>query len=291
MIEYNTYENGNYYGNETNPYVYYCGPIKEANSYTLHHSTKCIGYKAFYNQKKLKSITIPEGMRSIGENAFQECTSLTEISLPDGIRHIGEAAFKKCTSLKSVKLPVGITSIYKDTFYSTAITSIDLPYGLEIIESNAFERCKKLTRVSVPETVKHIDRNAFYDVTSIKQVDITSLAAWCQMDECGTNVFSSPSLFLNGELITSIVIPKGVTKIGFSAFCGVTSLTEITIPKSVTFIDYRAFKNCINLTKINFEGTKAEWNRIEKKIDNYVSNWDQDTGEYIIYCTDGRIAK
>ncbi len=294
LIEYNTYENGNYYGNDTNPYVYYCGPIKEASSYTLHPSTKCIGYKAFYNQKKLKSITIPEGMRSIGESAFQECTSLTEITLPDGICHIGEASFKNCTSLKSVKLPVGITSIYTDTFYSTAITSIDLPYGLEIIESCAFERCEKLTHVSVPETVKHIDNNAFYYVYSIKQVDITSLAAWCQMEECGI-IFGNYStskkynLYLNGELVTNLTIPKGVTKIGDSVFQGVQSITEVTIPKSVTTIDYSAFTGCINLTKINFEGTKAEWNRIEK-LSGYLS-WDDYTGEYIIYCTDGRIAK
>lgn len=294
LIEYNIYENGNYYGNETNPYVYYCGPTKEASSYTLHPSTKCIGYTAFYNQKNLKSITIPEGMRAIGESAFEKCTSLTEISLPDGICHIGEAAFKNCSSLKSIKLPVGITSIYRDTFYSTAITSIDLPYGLEIIESNAFERCEKLTHISVPETVKHIDNNAFYYVYSIKQVDITSLSAWCQMEECGI-IFGNYStskkynLYLNGELITNLTIPKGVTKIGDSVFQGVQSITEVTIPKSVTTIDYSAFTGCINLTKINYEGTKAEWNKIEK-MRGYLS-WDDHTGEYIIYCTDGRIAK
>lgn len=293
LIEYNTYENGNYYGNDTNPYVYYCGPIKEASSYTLHPSTKCIGYKAFYNQKKLKSITIPEGMRSIGENAFQECTSLTEITLPDGIRHIGEAAFKKCTSLKSVKLPVGITSIYKDTFYSTAITSIDLPYGLTGIALYAFERCENLTQITIPETVTYIDSSAF-KYAKINRVDITSLSAWCQMEACGIlygNYSTSQkyNLYLNGELITNLTIPKGVTKIGDSVFQGVQSITEVTIPKSVTTIDYSAFTGCINLTKINYEGTKAEWNKIEK-MRGYLS-WDDHTGEYIIYCTDGRIAK
>lgn len=294
LIEYNTYENGNYYGNTSNPYVYYCGPIKEASSYTLHPSTKCIGYKAFYKQKTLKAITIPEGMHSISESAFEECTSLTEIYLPDGICNIGEAAFYNCTSLKTIKLPVGLTIINSETFKGTAITSIVLPHGLEIIKLYAFERCEKLNQISVPETVTYIDSSAF-KYANINRVDITSLSAWCQMEVCGIlygnySTNKKYSLYLNGELITNLIIPKGITKIGDSVFQGVQSITEITIPSSVTYIDFSAFQGCINLTKINFDGTKSEWNQIEKKTGSF-SGWDNDTGEYIIYCTDGRIAK
>ena len=50
--------------------------------------------------------------------------------------------------------------------------------------------------------------------------------------------------------LTSVTIPEGVTKIGSSAFEGCTGLTSITIPNSVTKIYRSAFSGCTNLTDI-----------------------------------------
>ncbi|MFR3812514.1 MAG: leucine-rich repeat domain-containing protein [Ruminococcus callidus] len=61
---------------------------------------------------------------------------------------------------------------------------------------------------------------------------------------CGAN------LYINGELVTEITIPDGVTSIGEFAFSGCTGLTEITIPDGVTSIERYAFYGCENLTKI-----------------------------------------
>ena len=50
-------------------------------------------------------------------------------------------------------------------------------------------------------------------------------------------------VFYNNDEITSVVIPEGVTNIGFQAFCG-TSLASIVIPESVTEIGGEAFWGC-----------------------------------------------
>ena len=44
--------------------------------------------------------------------------------------------------------------------------------------------------------------------------------------------------------LRSVVIPDGVTSIGFGAFAGCRSLTDIVIPDSVTSIGDHAFANC-----------------------------------------------
>ena len=82
---------------------------------------------------------------------------------------------------------------------------------------------------------------------------ITDIAAWCNIDF--STIDSNPldcakNLYLNGELVTNLVIPDGVTKIKLYAFENCSSLTSVTIPNSVTTIGYGAFYNCTSLTNV-----------------------------------------
>ena len=56
--------------------------------------------------------------------------------------------------------------------------------------------------------------------------------------------------FVHCEGLTSVVIPKSVTKIGEYAFMGCTGLTSIVIPQSVVNIGEGAFARCLGLTSI-----------------------------------------
>lgn len=69
-------------------------------------------------------------------------------------------------------------------------------------------------------------------------------------------------MFSHCSSLTTITVPKNITKIHSFAFSGCTSLENITIPKSVTIIEPSAFVSCPNLSQIIYLGTEAEWNRI-----------------------------
>ena len=63
--------------------------------------------------------------------------------------------------------------------------------------------------------------------------------------------------------LTSIVIPKSITKIGVRAFKECKGLTTITLPDSIINIGEEAFKDCESLTKTIYEGDIQSWCKIQ----------------------------
>ena len=87
------------------------------------------------------------------------------------------------------------------------------------------------------------------------------------------------NLYLNNKRVTKLIIPDGVTSLGY-AFFNCSSLTSIEIPDSVTSIGYGAFYNCSGLTSIAFEDTSTwyrttssfETDGIETDVSNFEDN-------------------
>ena len=149
-----------------------------------------------------------------------------------------------------------VTSIGDWAFARSGLTSITIPDSVTSIGEYAFYGCDSLTSVTIGNSVTSIGYQAFYDCDSLTSVYITDIAAWCAID-FGSNEANPLSyannLYLNGELVTDLVIPDSVTSIGSYAFYGCSSLTSITIPDSVTSIGDWAFYSCYKLTSVVFE--------------------------------------
>ena len=131
--------------------------------------------------------------------------------------------------------------------------SITIPEGVTSIGTYAFEDCSRLTSITIPEDVTSIGDYAFYGCSSLTAVHISDIAAWCNIeffDDYSNPLCYAHNLYLNGELVTQLTLPEGVTSIGNYAFDGCYSLTTITIPEGVTSIESGAFSNCSSLTTI-----------------------------------------
>ena len=86
--------------------------------------------------------------------------------------------------------------------------------------------------------------------------------------------------------ISSIQLSNGIQKIDASLFIGCSYLGSVTLPDTIERISGLSFSHCKSLYRITYKGKTSQWNEITK--DPY---WDNETGNYSIYCTDGTISK
>ena len=198
-------------------------------------------------------------LTSIGSSAFEDCSKLTSVVIPDSVTSISDYAFSGCSSLESIVIPDSVTSIGDYAFrYCSSLESVVIPDSVTSIGGSAFYNCSKLTSVVIGDSVTSIGEYAFYGCSSLESVYITDLTAWMNIKFSSyANPLSNGAklLYLNGSLVTDLVIPYSVTSIGDYAFEGCDSLTSVMIPDSVTSIGSSAFNGCNNLTSVTISNS------------------------------------
>jgi len=195
-----------------------------------------------------------------GEVTITDCDTNAsgELIIPatiDGypVTSIGDFAFSDCSGLTSVTIPNNVTTIGEEAFYD----------------------CRSLSSVTIPDSVTKVGIFAFSGCANLSAVYITDIAAWCNISfshYTSVPFKNDTKLYLNGVLVTDLVIPDGkpyigcnfynysylssvtitdgVTTIGGMAFCGCSNLASITIANSVTTIENMAFYGCASLSSV-----------------------------------------
>lgn len=127
---------------------------------------------------------------------------------------------------------------------------MSIPEGVTSIGSYAFYRCSQLSSISIPSSVTSIDAIAFDYCDNLTKVNINSIDAWCKIKFGSSLLNKTGNLYLNGVLVTSIVIPEDITSIGKYTFYNCSKLQSVTISNSVIAIESSAFSGCGGLVNM-----------------------------------------
>ena len=244
-------------------------------------SVTSVGAAAFSGCSKLRTITIPESVTSVSDSTFSGCSNLSTITIPESVTSVGAAAFSGTAWYDNQ--PDGVVYVgkvlYKFKGAMLGTTKIVVREGTKSIAENAFQDCNKLEFIVIPESVTHIGQDAFVgcnklayatcphrlrrelpkveylvEVGDFRFADsfMASLVKYVGDSRdivlpknFNTKNYSIGTQAFANSNITSAIISKGVTSIGWHAFENCSSLTSVTISESVESIEVSAFAKCI----------------------------------------------
>lgn len=217
---------------------------------------------AFHGCSEITSVVIPDSVKWVESDAFEGCTALKEVTIGNGVTSVADYVFMDCP-IEKATIPTiaihAITHIDRGLERAPTLKEVVLTSGTKI-EKEAFAECNRLQSITIPSTLTKIDFDAFDDCNSLVNVYISDLAAWCEISFFSHPLKEAGNLYLNGELVTDLVIPDTVTEI-YDEFTGCTSIKSVTIPSSVTYLN--GFEDCTGLVKVNYCGTIDEWAQIQ----------------------------
>ena len=171
--------------------------------------------------------------------------------------------FEKSSVLfpKNLRIPDGTTVIGSYDFYNCIFSSVSIPASVKRIGSHAFGS-------------EGMEVNYQGSLNDFLQIDMDGALNKQQSgvfgEDDGDHEFvASYKLFIDGEPVDNIVIPKGTESIKSYAFAGCSNIKSITLPLTVTTVEKAAFAKCTSLTsfvvhnadcEMHYRSVDNEWN-------------------------------
>ena len=262
-------------------------------SFVIPNEVEDIGEYAFKDCTALASLTFPASVLHVGAGAFRGCGSMEKLYLTDikaycnadyetDYRYEEELDYYDAIPLYCSKE----TTLYLNGY---AVTDLVIPEGTVKIPYNACHNLTTVQSVTIPSTLKTSSDGAFAGWSNLKRVYVADMDAWFRIKAIGqsgyygwycsewlpTQMHTSPTLYVDGVAVDSIVVPSDITYLSDCAlgFCNVKSVVfpssltslgtelrysgidSVVIPEGVTSIASGAFAGCKNLRYVSLPKT------------------------------------
>lgn len=295
--------------------------FKECSSLTtinLPNSITTIGANAFNGTKLTGPLNIPSSLVSLGDNAFHGCSGLTgTLVFPAAMENISTNVFAGCSGIEEIILPRGVLTIGAGAFNNcSGVQRLWLTNSIQSIGANAFNGMKSLKKVYFSGTILEWETgiqwadkgyqmgvaittneeiasgscgealtwslNAAGDLTVSGTGDMTDFAAtgapWAEYRDqvklviVGRGVTSiGSSAFQDCKNLETVSLPGSLTALGKAAFLRCGKLTNITLPASLKSVGEDCFTDCEKLVLLNLTGVPDEIMELRTSLEGTVT--------------------
>ncbi len=141
---------------------------------------------------------------------------------------------------------------------------VELPSQLMYIAARSFMNCTKLNSVRKKDGKTIKGEFVIDGIVSIGDEAFSGCKSINELILCSNLKTIGIKAFKDCIRLQTVTFPMGFEKLDNEAFCGCSALKSIQLKKSIRKIGPRAFGDCPALKTIEFDGTKDEWDAIDK---------------------------
>ncbi len=152
------------------------------------------------------------------------------------VKEVRISNFRMNEKIKTLYIKEGVVKLSSSPLVTqepatTTLEKIVLPKSLKEIETNAFYSFAHLKSINLPDGMEKLGGSIFYGCTALTETYLPK--------ECFNNGYGT----LTGCNIKNIVVPEGITGLGYTEFAH-SGVEKITLPSTLKEIDYCALLNC-----------------------------------------------
>ena len=212
-------------------------------------------------------VEIPDGVVEIGNYAFVGRSNITKIIIPNSVTTVGLEAFSCGYDLQYNEYQNGYYLGNNNNPYLVLVRKISDETESFEINANTKIICNQAVQANywypieilvVPDAVTCIGDNAFNNVLNIVYHGSATGSPWGAKFVNATIeegfIFADSSKTVIAKYIgddNEIIIPDGVTEIGFEAFKNNSNITSVVMDDSLKTIGEEAFSGCNNLSSVS----------------------------------------
>lgn len=238
-----------------------------------------VGRMAFMGQSAIESVTFGKDVKTIRYKAFNSCVSLTGLYLNEGLETIGWLAFSYCKGLKEIVFPSTVKTVEDSAFLNTPCdnlyisdvaswfavdfqdlastplrlaknlyvdgvltTKLEIPEGITEIGESSLASQFAIKGLVLPSTLKYVYSDSLY-IDSLENLYVFDIASYLNIGFHGEDWLAryADNIYVDGEIITDLVVPEGVTTISRGSFNGYEKLKTVTLSSTVNSVSPSAF--------------------------------------------------
>jgi len=136
-------------------------------------------------------------------------------------------------------------------------------YIVRVFGSGAFVGCKDMTAIYIPSTIVEQAWSIFDGCENLNKVYIDDLEAFINLEVggwwTGSPLWNDADLYIKGQLVTELVIPEGVTSLGYCKFAHCQSIERVILPSSLRTLGQYSFCACSNLKDVKIVEPSVTW--------------------------------